>query len=201
MTVVMPHDVVDSEVYIKTPRGHTGIQMDPWISSTWRKTWSFTHSPNKETNEKIRKFKQQRANRRISLHKTAGRYRQLRCGQWCPRPEARQQLHPYAVRTPSPYKKQQPDQNNQPSHQTKKQLHKKRQREVSPADLSTNSTSVNTYHEETDVADEFCFIDLSPESPPEYENGLKPLDYVSKSPVYPHQMVIQTFKMKTPSLT
>ena len=32
MTVRMPSDTVDSEVYIKTPRGHSGIQMDPWMS-------------------------------------------------------------------------------------------------------------------------------------------------------------------------
>ena len=37
MTVKMPHDTVDMEVYIKTPRGHSGIQMDQWISATWRK--------------------------------------------------------------------------------------------------------------------------------------------------------------------
>ena len=30
MTIVMPNDVVDTEVYMKTPRGHTGIQVDPW---------------------------------------------------------------------------------------------------------------------------------------------------------------------------
>ena len=29
MTVRMPHDADDSEVYIKTPRGHSGILMDP----------------------------------------------------------------------------------------------------------------------------------------------------------------------------
>ena len=29
MTLTMPHDVVDTEVYIKTTRGHSGIQMDP----------------------------------------------------------------------------------------------------------------------------------------------------------------------------
>ena len=43
MTIVMPNDVVDTEVYVKTPRGHTGIQMDPWMSCTWRRTWSSTH--------------------------------------------------------------------------------------------------------------------------------------------------------------
>ena len=43
MTIVMPNDVVDTEVFVKTPRGHTGIQMDPWMSCTWRRTWSSTH--------------------------------------------------------------------------------------------------------------------------------------------------------------
>ena len=45
MTIVMPNDVVDTEVYVKTPTGHTGIQMDPWMSCTWRITWSSTHPP------------------------------------------------------------------------------------------------------------------------------------------------------------
>ena len=31
VTLKLPRDTVDSEVYIKTPKGHTGIQMDPWI--------------------------------------------------------------------------------------------------------------------------------------------------------------------------
>ena len=43
MTIVMPNDVVDTEVYVKTPRGHTGIQMNPWMPCTWRRTWSSTH--------------------------------------------------------------------------------------------------------------------------------------------------------------
>ena len=47
MTVVMPPDVVDTEVYVKTLRRHSGIQMGPQISSTWR-TWSFSHPPKKE---------------------------------------------------------------------------------------------------------------------------------------------------------
>ena len=43
MTIVMPNDVVDTEVYVKIPRGHTGIQMDLWMSCTLRRTWSSTH--------------------------------------------------------------------------------------------------------------------------------------------------------------
>ena len=53
MTIVMSNDVVDTEVYVKTSRGHTGIQMDPWMSCTWRRTWSSTHPPNTQTKEKI----------------------------------------------------------------------------------------------------------------------------------------------------
>ena len=67
MTVKMPHDTVDTEVYIKTPRGHSGIQMDPWISSTWRKKWSSQHTPNMITKDKLRRFRQERTHRQISL--------------------------------------------------------------------------------------------------------------------------------------
>ena len=58
MTVRMPLDAVDSEVYIKTPRGHSGILMDPWTSSTWRKKWSNYHTPNKVTKDKLNRFNQ-----------------------------------------------------------------------------------------------------------------------------------------------
>ena len=33
MTVWMPQDTVNSEVYVKTPRGHSAVNMDPWTSS------------------------------------------------------------------------------------------------------------------------------------------------------------------------
>ena len=45
MTVWMPQDTVDSEVYVKTPRGHSAVTMDPWTSSTWRKPWNNTTPP------------------------------------------------------------------------------------------------------------------------------------------------------------
>ena len=35
------------------------------------------------------------------------------------------------------------------------------------------------------MADGFHSIALSPESPPEYEKGLKNVDYIPKSPIYP----------------
>ena len=43
MTVIMPNDVVDTEVYVKTSQGHIGIQMDPWMSCSWKRTWNSTH--------------------------------------------------------------------------------------------------------------------------------------------------------------
>ena len=63
MTVRMSHDAVDSEVYIKTPRGHSGIQMDPWTSSTWIKKWNSYHNPNMITKDKLNRFKQERTYR------------------------------------------------------------------------------------------------------------------------------------------
>ena len=62
MTVRMPQDMVDSEVYVKTPRGHSAVNLDPWTSSTWRKPWNKYHIPNKVTKDKG-----------ISLNKTARR--------------------------------------------------------------------------------------------------------------------------------
>ena len=32
MTIIMPNDVMDTEVYVKTSKEHIGIQMDPWMS-------------------------------------------------------------------------------------------------------------------------------------------------------------------------
>ena len=187
MTIVMPNDVVDTEVYVKTPRGYTGIQMDPWMSCTWRRTWSSTHPPNTQTNEKMRKYKLQKAGRRISLFRTAGRNKQMKNRCWSPRPEARHHLHLYAERRiPSPHKKQQPAQDHQPSHTAQTLLHKKRQREEYSDGSSTDSARTDTYYEQSDLADGFHSIALSPESsPPEYEKGLKSVDYIPKSPIYP----------------
>ena len=66
MTIVMPENVIDTEVYVKTSKEHIGIQMDPWISCSWKRTWSSTHPPNTQTKEKIRKFRLLKAGRRIS---------------------------------------------------------------------------------------------------------------------------------------
>ena len=99
MTVIMPDDVVDTEIYVKTSKGHIGIQMDPWMSCSWKRNWSLTHPPNTQTKEKMRKYRLQRAGRRISLFRTSGRTRQMNNSHWSPRPEARCST-PYRRRTP-----------------------------------------------------------------------------------------------------
>ena len=43
MTIVMPENVIDTEVYVKTCKEHIGFQMDPWMSCSWKRTWSSTH--------------------------------------------------------------------------------------------------------------------------------------------------------------
>ena len=84
MTVWMPQDTVDSEVYIKTPRGHSAVNIDPWTSSTWRKPWNKHHTPNKVTKDKLTRFTQQKAHRGISLNRTAGRQGWSRRSNWSP---------------------------------------------------------------------------------------------------------------------
>ena len=86
MTVQMPQDTVDSEVYVKTPRGHSAVTMDPWTSSTWRKPWNKYHTPNKVTKDKLNRFAQQKTYKSISLNRTAGRQGQDRRSSWSPRP-------------------------------------------------------------------------------------------------------------------
>ena len=141
--------------------------------------------PNTQTKEKMRKFKLQKAGRRISLFRTAGRPRQMRNSHWSPRPEARCQTHHYPERrTPSPDKKQQAAQDPRPSQFAQALMTKKRERGDWSDDSSTDSAPETTYHEQSKMAGKIHSTALSPESPPEYEKGLSNLDYVPKSPIY-----------------
>ena len=72
ISLKVPQDIVDAELFMKTTKGHFGILMDLWSSSIWRKYWSQWHTPNKITKEKIWCLRQVKAERRISLHRTAG---------------------------------------------------------------------------------------------------------------------------------
>ena len=38
-----------------------------WMSCSWKRTWSSSHPPNTQTKEKMRKYRLQKAGRRISL--------------------------------------------------------------------------------------------------------------------------------------
>ena len=183
MTVIMPDDVVDTEVYVKTSKGHIGIQMDPWMSCSWKRNWSLTHPPNTQTKEKMRKYRLQRAGRRISLFRTAGRPRQMNNSHWSPRPEARSST-PYRRRTPSPTKSAVRKHNPSPSAQLQ---WTKNTTKGDWSDESTDSASeaeAAVYHKEAETPGKIQSTILSPESPPEYEKGLSSLDYVPKSPVY-----------------
>ena len=194
MTVRMPSDTVDSEVYIKSPRGHSdsevyiksprghsGIQMDPWMSSTWRKKWSTHHTPNKVTKDKLDKFNKERTHRCISLHRTTGRQKLFKISYWSPRPNRRQNFH-----ADCPSVKQ--CQLNKARYRCSSKMEKsprKRFREMSPARSWSDPVIIASSDEETDTADEFQLDALSPQSTPNYERGHQPLEYVPKSPVYP----------------
>ena len=92
MTVWMPQDTVNSEVYVKTPRGYSAVNMDPWTSSTWRKPWNKHHTPNKVTKDKLSRSTQQKTHRGISLNRTTGRQGWSRRNNWSPR--ANKDLNP-----------------------------------------------------------------------------------------------------------
>ena len=114
------------------------------------KNMEFHPTPNTQTKEKMRNYKLQKAGRRISLFRTAGRSKQIKNRCWSPRPEAQTPVSTlYAERrTPSPHKKQQPAQDHQPSHTAQTLLHKKRQREEYCDGSSTDSAPTDTYYEQ-----------------------------------------------------
>ena len=92
MTVRMSHDTVDSKVYIKTPRGHSSIQMDPWMASTWKRNWTTQYTPNKVTKDKLTRYRQEKTHKHISLHKTARRHQMKNTRCWSPTPNRRHNL-------------------------------------------------------------------------------------------------------------
>ena len=182
MTIVMPESVIDTELYVKTPKEHISIQMDPWMSCSWKRTWSSSHPPNTQTKEKMREYRLQKAGRRISLFRTAGNFRN---SHWSPRPESRchniLHKHHHHKRTPSPTKSAVREHSPSPSAQL--QWTKKTGR-GDWSDSTDSAPETAAYHQESTVPDKVESTILSPESPPEYEKGLSNLDYVPKSPVY-----------------
>ena len=56
---------------------------------------------------------------------------------------------------------------------------------MSPTGSLADPVLVSSSDEETETPDEDHPVTLSPQSPPDYERGHQPLEYVPKSPVYP----------------
>ena len=180
MTVQMPQDTVDSEVYVKTPRGHSAVNMDPWTSSTWRKPWNKHHTPNKVTKDKLSRFSQQKTHRGISLNKTAGRQGWSKRSNWSPRLNKDHNSRAFGLIlgpcTP-------------PSSRQQK-LNKVRKEEASPNPRKRirEATPFNPYDTPVVISsdEEEEQEKTSPTSPPNHEKGHPAAyEYQPKSPVYP----------------
>ena len=183
MTVQMPQDTVDSKVYVKTPRGHSAVTMDPWTSSTWRKPWNKYHTPNKVTKDILNRFVQQKTHKGISLNRTAGRQGWNRRSSWSPK--LTKKYNPRALGLIS---------GPCPSHSSRQvQLNKirkeedekcgpnprKRAREATP--FTTHEVPLTISSDEEEDQDK-----TSPTSPPDHERGHSMVhEYQAKSPVYP----------------
>ena len=198
-SIKMPKDTVNSELYTKTLRGHSGILMDPWSSSTWRKAWRSTHTPNKVTKGKLDRYARQKTHRDISLHKTLSRYRQqTRRACWSPRPnDAKFGHYDHQVCNPRAFgliarpshentpKATRQEYLNQVRAEATQQNPRKRARETSQDGLSEEAPLVvSSDKEEHEDPTETT----SPMSPPDHERGHKVLTYQPKSPQYPHQV-------------
>ena len=180
MAVKMPKDTVNSEVYIKMPRGHSAVNMDPWTSSTWRKPWDKYHTPNKVTKEKLSRFTQQKTHKRTSLNNTAGRQGWSKRSNWSPRPNKDDNPRAFGLITgpcTSPSSRQQ--KLNKVRKEEASPSPRKRARETTPSDL--HDTFVVISSDEEDEQDK-----TSPTSPPDHEKGHPAVyEYQPKSPAYP----------------
>ena len=168
MTVWMPQDTVDSEVYVKTPRGYSAVTMDPWTSSTWRKPWNKYHTPNKVTKDKLSRFAQQKTHKGISLNRTAGRQGQDRRSGWSPRPTKK--YNPRAlglISGPCPSHFSRQMQLNKVRKEEDEECSpnpRKRAREATP--FATHKAPLEISSDEEEDQDK-----TSPTSPPDHERG------------------------------
>ena len=138
------------------------------------------------TKEKLRRFRQERTHRHISLHKTAGRQHMYEDKLWSPRPKRIQRPQAFGLETRHSTDRQ--HKLNKARHVRATKIEKsprKRTRKMSLAKSWSDPVIIATSGEETDTADEFQLDALSPQYPPEHEKGQQPLKYVPKSPVYP----------------
>ena len=199
ISLKVPRDIVDAELFVKTTRGHFGILMDPWSSTSWRKYWSQIHTPNRITKEKIRHFRQDKIGRRISLHRTAGQtnltrglIRKIAQPQYNPRAEELlDQSGPQRKRIGKVQKKL-----NKVRFESRP---RKRQRPMPEEDEDPIIVAYSDEDEEVDpiiiVAglegdeqkdqeEEHTREEEPPQSPPEEERGNSPYLYTPKSPTY-----------------
>ena len=160
MTVRMLYETVDSEIYIKTPRGHSSIQMDPWMASTWKRNWTPHYTPNKVTKDKLIRYRQEKTQRHISVHLTAGRHQMKSSRYWSPRPNRGQNL-------PANHPSVRQCQLNRVRYRNSKGRTPK---EMSLAESLSDPVIVASSGEETESADEFQMDDLSPQSPLDHED-------------------------------
>ena len=180
MRVWMPQDTVNSEVYVKTPRGHSAVNMDPWTSSTWRKPWNKHHTPNKVTKDKLSRFTQQKTHRSISLNRTAGRQGWSRRSNWSPRPNKDHNPRAFGLISgpcTSPSSRQQ--KLNKVRKEEASPNPRKRAREATPFNPHDAPLVISSDEEEEQDK-------TSPTSPPDHEKGHPAVyEYQPKSPVYP----------------
>ena len=178
MTVWMPQDTVNSEVYVKTPRGHSAVNMDPWTSSTWRKPWNKQHTPNKVTKDKLSRFTQQKTHRGISLNRAAGRQGWSKRSNWSPRPNKDHNPRAFGLIS-GPCMS--PSSRQQKLNKVRKEASpnpRKRAREATPFNPHDAPLVISSDEEEQDKT--------SPTSPPDYEKVHPAVyEYQPKSPVYP----------------
>ena len=193
---------------MKTTKGHFGILMDPWSSSSWRKYWSQQHTPNKITKEKIWHLKQVKDERRISLYRMAG-HGLTKQSAWKTTPP---QYNPRAEGL-----LEQNDPRPKGAGKMQRKLNKvrfesrprKRQR---PMPKEDNDPIIVAYLDEDEEIDPIIVAGLEgdeqkdqeeehtreeepPQSPLEEEKGNLPYAYTSRSPPTPH-LKMMTGKLK-----
>ena len=180
MTVQMPQDTVNSEVYVKTPRGHSAVNLDPWTSSTWRKPWNKYHTPNKVTKDKLSRFTQQKTHRGISLNKTAGRQGWNKRSTWSPRPNRSHNPRAFGLISglcTSPSLRQQ--KLNKVRKEEASSNTRKRIREATPFNSYNTPVVIDSNDDEEKER-------TLPTSPPDHEKGHPTIHkYQPKSLVYP----------------
>ena len=145
-----------------------------------------THPPNKITKEKIRCFRQVKAERRISLHRTAGQSL-IKRSTWKTAPP---QYNPRAEGL-----LEQNDPQPKGAGKIQRKLNKvrfesrprKRQRPMPQEDEETDPTIVVSSDEDgqKDQEEEHTREEEPPQSPLEEEKGNLPYSYTPKSPPYP----------------